>query len=261
MFFSVILPVYNAQNTIAETLHSLVTQKFQNFELVVINDGSTDNSLYIIKQFAKKFQSFKLISLNNMGVAQARNAGLRACSGEFVAFIDADDLWHPQKLYQQYQHLIKNPHCFLTYTDTSIIDETGNLLSLRVSPPELTYKSLLLYNAIVMSSGAVSARLAKSIEFQAVGHEDYLFWLSTLRAMEVPFVCSKTEYEVGLTSYRKHSNSLSSSKLKSARWHFSVLSKLEIPMLRRLYLFSRYAFNGVKLSIIERAQNKQRIKK
>lgn len=261
MYFSIILPVYNAQNTIADTLSSLAEQEFQNFELIVINDGSSDNSLHIIQQFADKFQNFKLISLNNMGVAQARNAGLRACSGKFVAFIDADDLWHSQKLYKQYQHFIENPNCFLTYTDANIIDETGKLLSLRVSPPELKYETLLLYNSIVLSSAVVSAKLAKLIEFQAVGHEDYLFWLSALRAMDAPFVCSKTEYSVGLTSYRKHSNSLSSSKLKSARWHFSVLSKLEIPLLRRLYLFSRYAFNGVKLLISERAQNKRRIKK
>ena len=253
------MPVYNAENTISDTLRSIVSQNYQNFELIVVNDGSTDNSLSIIEKFATKFKNFQLISTKNVGVTHARNVALRACSGEFVAFIDADDLWHPQKLAQQHKHLVENPSCSLTYTDTNIIDDTGDLLSVRISPPEVTYKSLKLYNPIVLSSAVISARLAKSIEFQSIGHEDYLFWLRAIKATQSLSVCLKTNYDISLTSYRKHSGSLSSSKLKSACWHYSVLSELDIPILLRIYLLTRYALNGIKLHIKEIKINKRRI--
>ena len=95
---SVIIPVYNAERFVAQTLDSVLEQTYENWEAILVNDGSTDNSLDILQKYAQKDARFKIIDKKNGGVSAARNDGLKKAAGEYITFLDADDLWYPQFL-------------------------------------------------------------------------------------------------------------------------------------------------------------------
>ncbi len=106
---SVIIPVYNAEKHIIETLMSLESQEFKNFEVILVNDGSKDNSFKIAKEYLKKNEmNYKLLEQKNKGVSSARNAGLKAALGAYITFIDADDIFHPSHLKEMYNGIIEN---------------------------------------------------------------------------------------------------------------------------------------------------------
>lgn len=123
---SVIIPAYNAEKTIKETIKSVLTQTFSEFELIAINDGSKDATLEIISQIPDP--RLKVISYNNAGASVSRNRGFRQSVGEFIAFLDADDLWTPDKLEAQLAALKDRPECDVAYSWTDCIDESNQFL-------------------------------------------------------------------------------------------------------------------------------------
>ena len=120
---SVIIPVFNAEKTIQETIESVLNQTFSNFELIVINDGSTDSTLDIIASIQDP--RIKIFSYPNSGPNHSRNRGISHASGEYVSFLDADDLWTPNKLNDQLKALQDNPQAAFAYSWTDSIDESG----------------------------------------------------------------------------------------------------------------------------------------
>ena len=106
---SVIVPMYNSEQTIKSTLESVISQTFTNFECIVVNDGSKDKSLKIVESLAINDPRIKIISSQNNGVSSARNLGIAFASGEFIAFLDSDDLWAPTKLQSQVKILHSSP--------------------------------------------------------------------------------------------------------------------------------------------------------
>ena len=123
---SVIIPAHNAEKTIRETVESVLHQTFSNFELIVINDSSTDSTLDIITSIQDP--RIKVFSCKNGNAGASRNVGISNASGEFVAFLDADDIWTPEKLERQIQALEENPEAAVAYTWIDCIDEFGNFL-------------------------------------------------------------------------------------------------------------------------------------
>ena len=120
---SVIVPAYNVEKTLLETIESIRQQTFTDFELIVINDGSTDRTLEILN--AIDDSRLKVFSYENAGLSTARNRGISHATGEFITFIDADDLWTPDKLELQLAALRQNPDAGIAYSWTSFMDETG----------------------------------------------------------------------------------------------------------------------------------------
>ena len=123
---SVVIPVYNGEKTIAETIESVLNQSFSNFEIVVINDGSQDSTLDVIASIQDP--RIKIFSYPNAGLSASRNRGISQSSGEFIAFLDADDLWTPDKLEAQLTALQENPNAAVAYSWTDFIDETSQFL-------------------------------------------------------------------------------------------------------------------------------------
>ncbi|NEQ44097.1 MAG: glycosyltransferase family 2 protein [Leptolyngbya sp. SIOISBB] len=123
---SVVIPAYNAEKTIAETVNSVLTQTFDDFELIIINDGSTDNTLEVIQRFSDA--RIRVLSYENSGPQKSRNCGLEKAKGKFISFLDADDLWTDDKLELQLQSLNHNPHASVVYSWTNVIDENSNFL-------------------------------------------------------------------------------------------------------------------------------------
>src|SRR5262249_54502311 len=102
---SIIIPAYNAERYIGRTLHSALKQTFRDIEVIVINDGSTDNTRLIVEKMALKDNRVRMFNTANRGVAMARNLGIEKAQGSYVAFLDADDLWHPTKIERQFAAL------------------------------------------------------------------------------------------------------------------------------------------------------------
>jgi len=125
---SVIIPVYNMEDYIAFTVQSVLAQTYSNFELLIVDDGSTDKSKKICQEF--KDLRIKIIEQKNQGVSAARNAGIRQAKGEFLAFLDGDDLWLPDKLEKHTKHLEKNPNVAVSFSRFSLINEAGNSIGL-----------------------------------------------------------------------------------------------------------------------------------
>lgn len=125
---SVVVPAFNAGGTIQQTLHSVSQQTYRNLEVVVVDDGSTDDTAAIARRHSLADPRFRVISQPNLGVAAARNAGIRATTGAFVAFIDADDLWHPTKIAKQIDALLAGgPEMALVYSPFRVIDTDGRV--------------------------------------------------------------------------------------------------------------------------------------
>jgi len=126
---SVVVPAFNAAATIEETLQSISQQTHRNLEVIVVDDGSSDDTAALVRRHSVRDPRFRVISQPNGGVASARNAGVRASHGEFVAFIDADDLWHPTKIAKQAAALLAGgPETALVYSPFRVIDSAGNVI-------------------------------------------------------------------------------------------------------------------------------------
>jgi glycosyltransferase involved in cell wall biosynthesis len=128
---SVIIPAYNAMNYLPETLKSVLRQTFTDFEILIIDDGSSDNLVQWVSQLVDP--RIKLISQNNQGVSVARNTGITHAQGEFIAFLDADDLWEATKLEKQLHTLEDNPAVGLVYTWTAFIDQSGKFTGILLA--------------------------------------------------------------------------------------------------------------------------------
>ncbi len=178
---SVIIPVYNGENTISETIESVLNQTISDFELIVINDGSKDSTLDIIASIQEP--RLKVFSYTNAGVAASRNRGFSHASGDFIAFLDADDLWTPDKLEAQLRALQENPTAAVAYSWTDHIDESSQFLS---SGPHATlsgdiYANLLTGNFLSNGSNVLirAQALAEVGGFdQSLTHaEDWDMWI------------------------------------------------------------------------------------
>ncbi|MEP0871645.1 glycosyltransferase [Trichocoleus desertorum AS-A10] len=165
---SVIIPAYNAETTVQETIESVLGQSLQDFELIIVNDGSTDRTLQVIESIADP--RIKVLSYPNAGAAVSRNRGFAHATGEFVAFLDADDLWTPEKLEAQWKALQENPNAQVAYSWTDVIDQSGQWLGqgdYTVANGNV-YAKLLLCCFIVSGSNTLIRREA----YVAVGGFD-----------------------------------------------------------------------------------------
>jgi glycosyltransferase involved in cell wall biosynthesis len=130
----VIIPAFNAEATLGDTLRSAAAQTYPNFEIIIIDDGSTDGTAQIASDFCASEQRARLLQTTNRGVAAARNAGIEAAGGEYLAFLDADDLWHPRKLEMQVEAALADPEIGFVYTFYQNIDGSGRGLQ---TPPQM----------------------------------------------------------------------------------------------------------------------------
>ena len=147
---SVIIPVYNAEKIVGFTLDSVINQTYKNLEIICVNDCAKDNSLEVLNEYAKKDKRIKVISNEkNSGVAETRNNALKIATGEFIAFVDADDVWHLEKIEKQIKLMLENDYK-LTYTSVQFIDNDGNLTGKQfIVPDEVNFNKLLKQNVII----------------------------------------------------------------------------------------------------------------
>jgi len=139
---SIIIPYYKKKNYIEQTLKSILNQKYKNFEILIVYDDSDQSDLPFLKTLKKKDNRIKLvINRKNIGAGMSRNKAIKLSKGEYIAFIDSDDLWHPNKLKFQLNHMIKNK-IFITHTSYNIIDKNDTQIGFRKAK-KIAYKDLI----------------------------------------------------------------------------------------------------------------------
>ena len=147
-FFSVLIPLYNKENFVKQTITSLISQSCQDFEVVIVNDGSTDNSLDVV--YSLKNEKFKILNQKNQGVSAARNNGAAISQGQWIAFLDADDLWKPDHLQELKKCIDKLPEAELVSTSYKIKLQAEYLKTpnySKIIPSEISYiKNYLEYS-------------------------------------------------------------------------------------------------------------------
>jgi glycosyltransferase involved in cell wall biosynthesis len=176
---SVIIPTYNRGWIIKEAIDSVLAQEFKDFELIVLDDGSTDNTLEILNSFQ---HDIKVLRQRNQGVSAARNRGIAEASGRFIAFLDSDDLWLPQKLFRQVEFFKKNPDAQICQTE-----ETWIRKGVRVNPKKRHKKpeGMIFEPSLALCLVSPSAVMMRRSLFEKVGGfdetlpacEDYDLWL------------------------------------------------------------------------------------
>ncbi|UWY29269.1 glycosyltransferase [Flavobacterium sp. TR2] len=216
---SIIVPTYNTEKFIRSTIESVQNQTYANWEMVLVDDASTDKTVSIIKEFAQQDNRIKLFELpENRGNGFARNAALEKATGRYIAYLDADDLWFPQKLEKQINFLKAN-NLHFTFSFYDSIDEEGNNLNRRVeSPNPLTYKQLFFCNYVGNLTAIYDADYFGKIILEASQkRQDWRIWLTILKQIETAKPIPEP-----LAFYRIRKDSVSSSKFKLIKHNFGV---------------------------------------
>ncbi len=243
---SIIVPVYNAANYIEQTIQSILAQDYGNWELLLVENGSTDESVTKIQAFDDP--RIRLIVMDgNAGAANARNEGMRQATGTYVGYIDADDLWVADKLSKQL-HFMREKGAAFAFTGYEFADEnavgTGKVV--RV-PATLSYKQALSNTTIFTSTVMFDTRLIDKdkLYMPNVKSEDSALWFQILREGVIAYGLDEN-----LVTYRRPVNSLSSNKLEALRRIWNLYRKQEkLNIFYSMYLFVGWAFRAVRRRI------------
>lgn len=243
---SIITPVFNSGIFLAETINSIISQSYTNWEMLITDDNSSDKSVDIINSYVKKDSRIKLYQLkNNSGAGVARNNSILNAKGRFIAFCDSDDSWHPEKLKMQVAYLIKNNLIF-TYSGYEIVDEQDVNKGIVIPPLEINYKKMLKNNYIgCLTAIYDSKKIGKQFMPEIRKRQDWLLWLNILKK----YGATKGQPEI-LAKYRNRDKSISSNKIELLKYNWLVYNKgLGFNKLKSiiLLLFFMYYYARKKL--------------
>ncbi len=244
---SVITPAYNAENFIHETIESVLKQSYKNWEMIIVDDCSKDRTREIVKKYVEKDSRIKLFQLEtNSGSAVARNTAMKNASGKYIAFLDSDDLWYPEKLEKQLQFMQEKNIAF-SFTKYIRMEEDGTLRNaISKAPASVGYHDLMKHCVIGCLTVMVDREEIGPLEMVNIRtRQDYVYWLTITkmgyRAYGLPEVLAK---------YRSVDNSISSNKLKAAKRQWYVYRVIEKQnLIKSIYYFAHYAVIGLKNSI------------
>lgn len=239
---SIIIPVHNAENYIEQTIQSVLAQDYDNWELLLVENGSTDDSVTKMKTFTDP--RIHIIIADTKGAAKARNRGMEAATGEYVGYLDADDLWREDKLSLQLRFM-KEKEAAFSFTGYEFADENGIGTGKIVKVPEtLTYKQALSNTTIFTSTVLFDTRkIPKDKLFMPdVKSEDTALWFRVLREGNTAYGLNEN-----LVTYRRPLNSLSSNKIEALRRIWNLYRKQEkLNIFYSMYLFVGWAIRAVR---------------
>ena len=243
---SIIIPVYNGEKTIQKTIESVLQQTFKDFEIILINDGSQDSTLDVINNI--KDERLRVFSYPNAGVSTSRNRGLALARGEFISFLDADDLWTPDKLETQLKALQNNSQAAVAYSWSDWIDESGQFLRSggHITVNGKVFEHLLVRDFIESGSNPLIRRQALDevgeFEPSVTPAEDWDMWLRLAARYHYTTV-PKVQI-----LYRIAANSVSSNVVKMEEGSLQVLERAyanapaSIQHLKQVSLANRYKY-------------------
>ena len=238
---SIVIPVYNAEKCISDTVASIKSQSYSDWEIILVDDNSTDRSLDIMH--ALESVNIKVIESCGGSAALARNKGIDAAKGRYIAFLDADDLWDPNKLTKQLEFMDKNDAAF-SFTGYEFADEFGVSVKKVVQVPfTITYKQALKNTTIFTSTVMFDMSKLKKEEIYMpnVKSEDTATWWKVLKSGVKGYGLNE-----GLTLYRRSAGTLSSNKIEALRriWNlYRNVEGLSVPYSALCFVF--WAFRAV----------------
>lgn len=243
---SIIVPVYNVEKFIEETINSVRSQTYTDWELLLVLDGCTDNTEAVIQAYCEKVQDERIRLIrqpHNMGAAQARNRGVKEATGRYIAYLDSDDLWRKDKLAMQLSFM-EEKHAAFSFTGYEFADEHAKGLGKIVRvPAEMQYRDALknttIFTTTVMfDTGKIDRSL---LEMPQIKSEDTALWWKVLRNGYTAYGLDEN-----LALYRRAGRTLSSNKLEAIRRIWNLYRKAEgLPVYRSLYYFGFWAVRAV----------------
>lgn len=243
---SVIVPAYNCEKTIGETIESVINQSYNNWELIIVNDCSNDNTVQVVDSYMRLDKRIRLINhANNLGPAQARNTAISNAKGRFLAMLDSDDLWKKEKLEKQISFMLENRYVF-TFTSYEIFHESAELKrKVFPVPSSINYKQYLKNTIIGNLTVIIDRDAMKDFHIISGELEDVLTWMYYLHSGYIAYGLNEN-----LASYRVSRNSQSGNKVKNARKYYKCLKEQPITPVERIICEIGYLFHAMKKRIV-----------
>ncbi|UFT98892.1 glycosyltransferase [Radiobacillus kanasensis] len=241
---TIITPTYNSSKFILETIRSVKSQTYNDWEMIIIDDCSIDNTVQIVEEQTKQDNRIKLMRLEkNSGAAVARNSGIKKAKGKYLAFLDSDDMWQPDKLSNQITFMKDNNYLF-SYSTYSIINENGNFLNKTIRAT-----NFVDYRTLLKKPGTIGC-LTVILDREQIGdvlmpniktRQDFALWLKILKTG-----INAYGLDEDLALYRKVPGSISSNKIKAAKKNWYVYRNIEkLNLIKSLWYFCNYAIRAV----------------
>jgi teichuronic acid biosynthesis glycosyltransferase TuaG len=261
---SIVMPAFNCQDYLAESVESVIGQTYQNWELIIVDDSSTDRTVDIARKYASQDKRIRVISMeNNSGPAIARNKAIGDSKGQYIAFLDSDDLWISKKLEIQISTMQqwKSFFCFASYTPFRV---DGFLMDVVRAPQTVGYRRMLrgsvigcltvIYDASIIGrryfsegnkeiAGTIYSKLIKNL-----GHEDYMLWLNILKESDAGLYPGRVVIGINepLGFYRLTKNSISAKKYKVALYQWIIYRRCEkFGFAKSFFYLINYIINGI----------------
>ena len=240
---SIIMPCRNGAKTIADAIRSVQRQTFSDWELIVIDDSSTDGSASIVNNFCEQDSRILLLQNNTPTgfPATPRNVGIQAARGRFIAFLDCDDEWLPTKLEKQLAYF-DGTTVSVCYSFYEKISNNGKRTGRVIKVPKYTNYNKLLKSCVIGNlTGMYDTKLVGKIYQRVVRQEDFLMWLEILKCCDKAICCEEV-----LALYRLSRNSVSASKFKNFTWQWTSYRKeLKLGFVYSLWLYINYSISGL----------------
>lgn len=240
---SVVMTVYNAEKYLRDTIESVLRQTEKNFELIIVNDCSTDSSEEIVKEYLTDSRIRYFKNEKNMKVSKTRNFGVSKARADYVAFIDSDDIWLDNKLEKQLAHM-KKMNAKICYSGYGFLSDDGKMQNRVFNVPEkINFRRLLKQNVITPSASIFAKELLVKYPFYADAvHEDFVAFLQMLKNEKI---CA---YGINdpLILYRLTANSKSRNKIKSALMTLKSYKEVGVNLFARWFYLMFYMVNGLK---------------
>lgn len=241
---SIITPTYNAVDFLSDTYNSILKQKLDDWEWIVTDDVSNDGTYEKLLELAIQDPRVKVYrNLGNAGAAVSRNNSIENSSGRYIAFLDADDLWHPDKLSTQISFMTAN-NVSLSYSDYSFVDEENTFIDrVRKTPNELDYKALLKVNIIGCLTAIYDSEVLGKVYMPLIRkRQDYGLWLDILKLVPKAYRCPGV-----LAVYRLRENSVSSNKFKLLRYNFELFYRHQkLSFFKSFFYMSMNVYNKLR---------------
>jgi len=238
---SIITPSYNSSEFISETISSVLAQSLTDWEMIIVDDCSSDTSTEVIQSFINQDSRIKLIKLGtNSGAAVARNIGIEAAKGRYIAFLDSDDLWLPNKLEKQLAFMQKNNYSF-TYTAYDKINEAGDVIGHVGVPERVSYHTLLKTCLIGCLTVIYDTEYLGKVKMPLIRRrQDFGLWLKLLKKVDYAYGLQDT---LGL--YRVRDGAISSNKLTTSVYTWKLYREVEgLSFITSSYYFLHYSIRG-----------------
>jgi len=241
---SIITPSFNSSNFIEQSITSVISQTFKDWELLVVDDCSNDNSIKKIEKFTEIDNRIKLISLDeNVGAAEARNIAIRKAKGRFIAFLDSDDVWKNDKLEKQLDFMQSKGFAF-TFTAYQPMTEDGKMMRSIIAAPEyMTYKSYLRNTIIGCLTVMIDREKTGDFEMPNIrSSHDMALWLNLMKRGFNAYGLNES-----LAYYRIVSSSNTAKKWKAAKEVWEVYRNVEkLSLIYSIFNFIGYVYNAIK---------------